>query len=63
LVLRWYIKREENAKHGKFENLWFGPFEIAEILENNTFILRSLDGIQIVGGIVNGWFLKHFFTN
>ena len=28
LVLGWDSKREEKGKHGKFNNLWFGPLEI-----------------------------------
>jgi hypothetical protein len=26
LVLRWDARREEEAKHGKFDHLWYGPF-------------------------------------
>jgi len=63
LVLRWDIRREEKAKHGKFNSIWFGLFKIAEVLENNAFVLKSLDGDEIFGGPVNGRFLKHFFTN
>ena len=63
LVLRWDIRREEKGKHGKFDNMWFGPFQIVEILENNTFILRCLDSDEIIGGPINGQFLKPFFTN
>jgi len=63
LVLRWDIRREEKGKHGKFDNMWFGPFQIAEILENNTFILRGLDSGEVIGDPVNGWVLKPFFTN
>jgi len=27
-VLRWDTRREDNGKHAKFDNLWFGPFSI-----------------------------------
>jgi hypothetical protein len=37
LVLRWDAKREEKPKHGKFDNLWFGPFKIAKIYEQQHF--------------------------
>ena len=37
LVLCWDARREDHGKHGKFDNMWFGPFKIAEVLENNTF--------------------------
>ena len=63
LVLKWDAKREEKGKHEKFDNLWFGPFRIVEVLENNTFILRGIDSDESIGSPVNGWFLKLFFTN
>jgi transposase InsO family protein len=28
MVLRWDAKTVENPKHGKFDNLWFGPFKV-----------------------------------
>jgi len=62
LVLRWDVRREDKPKHGKFDNLWFGPFKIAVNLKNNTFILKNLDDEQVDGGPVNGRFLKTFFT-
>ena len=39
IVLRWDARKEQKGKHGKFENLWFGPFIISKLLENNIFIL------------------------
>jgi hypothetical protein len=62
LVLRWDSKRDENPKHGKFNNLWFGPFKVVEVLDTNTFVLHNLDDIEIFGGPVNRRFLKHFFA-
>jgi transposase InsO family protein len=32
LVLRWDDRREEKSKHGKFDNLWFGPFKVVEVI-------------------------------
>jgi len=29
VVLKWDARNEEKGKHGKFENLWKGPFKIA----------------------------------
>ena len=63
LVLRWDARREEKGKHEIFYNLWFGPFRIVEVLENNMFILRGIDNDESIGGPVNGRFLKLFFTN
>jgi len=62
LVLRWDARNEEKGKHGKFENLWIGPFSVIKILGNNTFVLQNLKGEKIVGP-VNGRFLKHFYTH
>ena len=39
MVLRSDAKKEKKGKHGKFDNLWLGPFVISKMLENNTFIL------------------------
>ena len=39
MVLRWDARKEQKGKHGKFDNLWFGPFLVSKILENNTFVL------------------------
>ena len=39
MVLRWDARKKQKGKHGKFDNLWFGPFIVSNILENNTFIL------------------------
>ena len=31
MVLRWDAIREEKGKHGKYDNLWFGPFQVAKV--------------------------------
>ena len=59
LVLRRDARREDKGKHGKFDNIWFGPFSIAEVKGNNTFILKKLEG-QFSSLPVNGRFLKHY---
>ena len=61
LVLRWDARREDKAKHGKFDNLWYGPFKVVRVMNNNTFLLHNLDDSYILGGPVNGRFLKHHF--
>ena len=60
-VLRWDERNDQNGKHGKFDNLWLGPFTIVNILGNNRFVLQNLDGGE-VASLVNGQFLKHFHT-
>jgi hypothetical protein len=61
LVLRWDARREDKAKHRKFDNLWYGPFRITKVMNNNTFLLHNLDNTEIFGGPVNGRFLKNYF--
>lgn len=43
LVLHWDVRRQDKGKNGKFDNLWFGPFRISEVLDNNTFLLKNLE--------------------
>lgn len=61
MVLRWDANREDKGKHGKFNNIWFCPFRIAEILDNNTFVLKNMDDENMSGALVNGCFLKHYY--
>ena len=61
MVLRWDARKEQKGKHGKFDNLWFCPFIVSKILENNTFVLQTLDGEEL-SNPVNGRFLKHFYS-
>jgi hypothetical protein len=60
-VLRWDARREDKEKHGKFDNLWYGPFRIAKVMDSNTFLLHNLDNTETFGGLVNGRFLKNYF--
>lgn len=53
LVLRWDVRKEEKGKHGKFDHFWFGPFKIAKVKTNNTFILENLDD-ELIQLRVNG---------
>jgi len=39
LVLKWDEARQEKGKHDKFDALWIGPFIIAQVQQNNTFVL------------------------
>ena len=60
LVLKWDAKRENKGKHGKFDNLWMGPYLISVVQDNNTFILAELNG-EILEGTINGRLLKCLF--
>ena len=53
MVLRCDARKEQKGKHGKFDNLWFGPFIVSKILENNTFVLQSMEGEEL-SNPVNG---------
>ena len=53
MVLRWDARKEQKGKHGKFDNLWLGPFIISKFLENNTFILQTMEGEEL-SNPVNG---------
>jgi len=59
LVLKWEARREDIGKHGKFDHLWFGPYNIATIEEINSFFIQSISG-DILEAHVNGRCLKHF---
>jgi len=60
-VLKWDALKENKANHGKFDALWTGPFVIAQVKMNNTFILHNLEGEGVFDGRVNGRFLKLYF--
>ena len=59
LVLRWDSMREDKHKHGKFDNLWFGPLNIVQVKGNITFVLQNLEG-QFSTLPVNDRFLMHY---
>eukprot|EP00253_Pinus_taeda_P025587 PITA_25587 len=62
VVLKWDARNEEKGKHGKFENLWKGPFKIAAYRGQNAFILKEINGEDCPGGPINGRLLKrHHF--
>ena len=61
-VLKWDSRREEKGKHGKFDNLWLGPYSIHLVVGNNAFFLQKLDVTELFGGPVNGKMLKHYFS-
>ena len=60
-VLKWDSRREDKGKHGKFENLWKGPYIIHFSRGNDVFFLQEMDGTKLFGGPINGRMLKHYF--
>jgi len=61
VVLRWDAWNEEKGKHGKFDNLWEGPYKISAYRGQNAFLLKEMDGQDCLGGPVNGRLLKHYY--
>jgi hypothetical protein len=39
LVLKWDAQRESKGGHGKFDNIWLGPFQVVAFQDNNTYDL------------------------
>lgn len=60
-MLRWDSRREDKGKHGKFDFLWKGPYNIYAFKGNNAYFLTNLDGTEVEEGPVNGWMLMHYF--
>jgi len=46
-VLKLDSRREDKGKHGKFENLWKGPYIISVFRGNNAFFFKELDGTEL----------------
>jgi transposase InsO family protein len=61
LVLKWDKPHEGKGEHIKFQNLWLGPFLIAEKLGPSSFRLQNLEG-QPDTYSVNGQALKRYFS-
>ena len=62
-VLKWDARLEDKGKHGKFEHLWKGPYQIVEDHGNNSYSLQEINGDSFSTGPVNGRFLKHYLTS
>eukprot|EP00253_Pinus_taeda_P026128 PITA_26128 len=60
VVLRWDARNEDKGKHGKFDNLWKGPYKIAAYRGPNAFLLKEMNGDDCFGGSVNGRLLKRY---
>ena len=52
---------DEKGKHTKFQQLWIGPFQIAEKLGPSTYKLQYLQGWE-ENLPVNGLVLKPYFS-
>jgi hypothetical protein len=59
LVLKWDSRREDSAKHGKFNHIWYKPFKFSTFEGKNSFMLENLDGKNL-SAPVNRHYLKHY---
>lgn len=60
LVLKWDARNEEKGKHGKFKNLWKGPFKVATYRGHKYFLLKEMNGEDCPRGLENGRPLKRY---
>ena len=62
LVLKWDARYKDKGKHGKFDDLWKGPYSICYFSRRNAYFLEDSERQRIGIGLVNGRFLKHYLT-
>eukprot|EP00253_Pinus_taeda_P030599 PITA_30599 len=60
VVLKWDARNEEKGKHGKFKNLWKGPFKVVAYRGQNAFLLKEMNGEDCPIGLINGRLLKRY---
>ena len=61
--MKWDARHEDKGKHGKFEHLWKGPYQILEDHGNNSYSLQEINGDPFSFGPVNGRILKHYLAS
>jgi hypothetical protein len=61
LVLKWDKINKPKGKHSKFQNLWLGPFQIAEKIGLRTYRLQNIRR-QLKALPINGQALKKLFS-
>jgi hypothetical protein len=42
--LLWDSSHGDKGKHSKFHKLWLGPYIIAYVVENKSYLLKDTDG-------------------
>jgi hypothetical protein len=60
MVFLWDKKNKKSGDHGKFDNLWLGPYIIYSSIGTNTFQLVDLEG-ELIRMLVNGKNLHFLF--
>ena len=51
-VLKWDARYEDKGKHGKFDNLWKGPYTIFSFCGNNSYFLKDSKDYKLVQGLL-----------
>ena len=62
LVLKWDARHEDKGKHGKFDELWKGPYSICSFLGRNAYFLEDSEGNKVGIGPINGRLIKHYLS-
>jgi hypothetical protein len=57
----WNERDEKRGTHGKFDNLWLGPYRIEDVDGLHSFYLSHLDGEKLPL-LINGKVLKLYYT-
>eukprot|EP00253_Pinus_taeda_P032994 PITA_32994 len=60
MVLRWDARNKDKGEHGRFENLWKGPYQISTFWGQNSFLSDETNGEACLRGPVNGRLLKRY---
>ena len=61
MVLMWNARIEDKGKHGKFDPIWLGPYNICDMHGEDSYFLSNLTG-DILEFPVHGQFLKRYFS-
>jgi hypothetical protein len=58
-VLLWDSAHTDKGKHSKFQKLWLGPYKIASVIGNNSYLLKDMEE-RLFSYTTNGSHLKHY---
>jgi len=57
----WNARIQDKGKHGKFEPLWIGPYQIGNIHEDDSYFLQALNG-ELLELPMHGKLIKAYFS-
>jgi hypothetical protein len=58
-VLLWDSTHAKKGRHSKFQKLWLGPFKIASVIGNNSYLLKDMEE-RLFSYTTNGSHMKHY---